>query len=77
MLRGNIARYRDLLESGQVKDRVFVMQLLADAERELCELEIMPTHNLACTESVFRTVAETAPDEAIWLTRSHFGTVRI
>ncbi len=47
ILKGNIARYRNLLKSGQVKDCTVVMRLLADAERELSELDSVSTHDLA------------------------------
>jgi signal transduction protein with GAF and PtsI domain len=77
ILKGNIARYRNLLESGQAKDRSVVINLLAEAERELRELETVSTHDLARADSVFRAIAETALDEGIRLTRAHFGTIQI
>ncbi len=77
ILKGNIARYRNLLESGQAKDRAIVIKLLAEAEQELRELETVSTHDLARADSVFRAIAETALDEAIRLTRAHFGTIQI
>ncbi|MGC8536976.1 MAG: GAF domain-containing protein [Rhizomicrobium sp.] len=77
ILKGNIARYRNLLESGQAKDRSVVVQLLAEAERELRELETVSTHDLARADSIFRAIAETALDEAIRLTRAHFGTIQV
>jgi GAF domain-containing protein len=77
ILKGNIARYRNMLASGQAKDRGVVAKLLAEAERELRELETVSTHALARVDNMFRAIAETALDEAMRLTRAHFGTIQI
>jgi GAF domain-containing protein len=77
ILKGNITRYRNLLEGGHLEDRTVVMRLLADAERELRELETVSTHDLARADSVFRAITETGLDEAMRLTHAHFGTVQI
>jgi hypothetical protein len=76
VLRENIKRYRNLLEREQADDtRKTLLNLLAESEAELADLEEAYTHRFSRNDNVVKTVAEMTLDDALKVQHAQFGSL--